>query len=629
MYSFEEYTKQHGLKASSLAKFGLCEFDGKVVIPIKNKQEKVVGNRYRHLNYNSQDKSSDKFTCDRGFIPIIFNSQALLKDEPFYVLTEGEIDAIRLDQEGIPAISGTCGAATFKKEWLQDLVGKTILICYDTDTAGKTEGLKVAKLLFNADIAVKIIRLPEDCKDVCEFFYKGHSGEEFGKLCDEAELYPNEQTETETPHSVESKVVLLKETLTYEEVEAKVTEFIPNSEIALRILLAVAASARDPKGLMLWFLFVGVPSSGKTDVVRLIKHSPSVYFLDNMTLNAFISGERETESSKVYDLLPKLDGKCLVVKDWTPMFSLDEKAIKKLLGDLVGIYDKEFSKFSSRRGIVSYKSAFSQMGCITPVTLNKHTHYLNMVGPRYLYFQIPDLNGKQIENSFESVFSESGERDEKEEVASLYVSSYLNQIYQKSIDVLKPLSKEHKNYLKMASQLMSKCRGTVLLQSSTFDKDGKTIHYYETIDIQIEQPWRAAYQLLKLARYLAFTSGKNEVTFDELVIIKEVVLSSMPSDRSRALKIIRTHQEGLINKKVLAEESDVSSKTSHRLLEELAALGILKKIKGNENEATTYELVDQFKDFILLDPAEFLSSISNEVGPLFEKQANVVEGVGV
>lgn len=434
--------------------------------------------------------------------------------------------------------------------------------------------------------------------------------EEFGFVPDSKEG-GDEQREDETNSlHVTKKPQLLTRPLNYQEVEDKVLAFLPNAEIGLKIVLAVSVSCNFSNPHMLWMLLVGVPSSGKTDLVRLMKDAESAYYLDNLTQNAFISGERVTKSQKVYDLLPLINKKCLIIKDWTSIFSLDEKMTKKLLGDLVGIYDKEFTKFSSRRGNISYQSAFSQLGCITPATLNRHTQYMNMVGPRFLCYSMPTSTGEDAEKSYESIFTNIN-RSLIEKEARLYVSSYLNQLTQKPFTSIKPLNKPAQTYLRTIAELMSNCRGIVLLQSSTFKNDEREeVKYYEVSDVQIEEPWRAVQQIILLGQYLAFVVGREEVTTEELSIIKEVVISSMPADRSQALRSIK-EQGGTITAKQLSDSSDRSIKTSRRLLDELAALKVLEKVKGSGTIATDYRISEQFKNILLLDTAEFLSSYSS------------------
>lgn len=446
-------------------------------------------------------------------------------------------------------------------------------------------------------------------KDVGDYFKSGHTKEEFSLLIKNAKPFATDGLDsgTENPQGI-VKQPLITEQLGYNEVESKVLEFLPSSQMGLKVVLAVAVSSQFHNPLMLWMLLVGAPSSGKTDLVRLVKDCEITYYLDNLTQNAFISGERATRSSKVHDLLPLLDKKCLIIKDWTAIFSLDEKMTRKLLGDLVGIYDKEFTKFSSRRGNVTYNSAFSQLGAITPATLNKHSGYMNVVGPRFLCYTIPTTSQEDQKLSYKIIFSHK-DRSLTEKEARRYVSSYLKQLSQKSFEI-EVFTTDTEHFLQTAAELMASCRGIVVLQSSSFkNEEGEEIKYYDVSEIQIEEPYRAVQQLIFLSQYLAFVVGKSSVGVEELRIIKEVVISSMPADRSQAVRFIK-HHNGLITAKELSDLSDRSTKTSRRLLDELCALKVLEKIKGSGIIATDYKISDKFMDFILLDPAGYMEKPS-------------------
>lgn len=397
----------------------------------------------------------------------------------------------------------------------------------------------------------------------------------------------------------------------FKEIEAKVAEYLPNVSTALKISLAIATSGTRKNRVMLWLLLVGSPSSGKTDLVRLIKKSNSIYSLDNLTLNAFISGERPTDKQQVHDLLPKLNKKCLVVKDWTVVFSLDERMTKKIIGDMVGAYDKSLAKFSSRRGNVTYDSEFSHLGCITPATLNKHHNYLNMIGPRFLSYIIPDLTEEDEKKSFDAIFSNEN-RNEKEKLVTEMVSAYLDQLNLKDISDIKPFSEKVRNFLETASRFMAQARGIVITQAAKFiNEDGQEVNYYEPLDIQIEQPWRAVQQLMILSKYLALVVEKDEVEDEELKIIKDIVMSSMPADRAQALRVLIKSPNSEITAKQLSDEVDKSSKTARRLLDELTFLGIVEKIKGTGTIASNYKIVDKYKSFITAYTGEFMSPYSN------------------
>lgn len=595
--------REHIISPEVWQKHGLKFDENYLYIPYKSSSGDLLFEKKRREPNFKGDK---KYIYPTGSHITLYPHQDLSSSEE-WILTEGELDCLTLEsfEVGIPAITSG-GVTSLKSELVDNFKNKKVKICFDNDEVGNKSAEKVAQKLLAVTSEVLIIDLPpmEDGKDIGDYFKSGHTKDDFLKLVKQARKIDNLSSGTEIPGG-STKQKLIEQALTYIEVEEKVKRLLPNSQTALKLVLAVAASSSFHNSVMLWLLLVGVPSSGKTDLVRLIKAADTTYYLDNLTQNAFISGERANKDNKVYDLLPLLDKKCLVIKDWTSIFSLDEKATKKLLGDLVNIYDKEFTKFSSRRGNISYSSAFSQLGCITPATLNKHTQYMNMVGPRFLCYTMPSSSFEEDNQSYEQIFSNQ-DRSLIEKEARLYVSSYLTQLVQNTPDI-KPFSKEIEGYLRTAAELMANCRGIAQLQATTFRKeDGEEIKYYEVSEVQIEQPWRAVQQLITLAKYLAFVVRTDEVGVNELAIIKEVVISSMPADRSQALRIVKD-QGGSITAKGLTEFSDRSIKTSRRLLDELAALKVLEKIKGSGTTAADYKIYSRFQDFLLLDPTEFMS----------------------
>lgn len=409
--------------------------------------------------------------------------------------------------------------------------------------------------------------------------------------------------------------------ITFKELATEIEKFIPNTEKALKITLAVATSGTKGGEPMLWFLLVGNPSGGKTEIVTLIKRSINTYSVDNLTLSAFISGERENVKGKVHDLLPELNRKCFLIKDWTTLFSLYEEMTSKIIGDLVNIYDGEYTKFSATRGNITYNANFSHIGCITPATLNKHTRYLNMIGPRFLFYIIPKLSKEQKVKGFKSIFSDHKRSKTKDRLINL-TSKFLNKLSYLSVKNLKPISEKVELYLRISSEFIAKARGLVVIQASSFkNEEGEMITYYEPLDIQIEEPWRAVQQLLRLSKYLALVEEKDEVGLVELNIIKDVTLSSMPADRAAALNIFRSSQTNEITAKDLADFSEKSPKTARRLLDELVYLGILEKEKGIGPIASTYKLREEFKDYVIMPPSEFLSHYSKNGEP----ENNIIE----
>ena len=412
----QDYLKEHGINEKSIKNFGIkvekvtnCRYkeDGctgdHVTYPVKDAVGKVLFSKIRHVNVLKGNKLTST-----GGAAVIYNS-SILKNHDVVFLTEGEVDCVRLIQEGISAaVSGTAGSKTFKDDWLPLFKNKTVFVCYDTDEKGQEGAQIVLKKLPNA-IPIK---LPGDVNDICEYFNK--------YSLDDFKVWWNEQVAlssgTETPGAVDK----------IDDLVTLVESYIPNTGIALKLALAVATSGTRENRVMLWFIFVGAPSGGKTDITKLLKKSKTTYSVDSLTQNAFVSGERETDKKKNQDMLPAIGGRCLIIKHLTVIFSQNEESAKKIIGDLVGIYDKEFAKQSPGRGNISYESEFSILACITPATLNRHHNYLNMIGPRFLQYTIPALTTEEEDKSFDAIFNSKVDRKLQEKEVQLRVSSYLD-----------------------------------------------------------------------------------------------------------------------------------------------------------------------------------------------------------
>ncbi|MCA9389810.1 toprim domain-containing protein [candidate division WWE3 bacterium] len=101
------------------------------------------------------------------------------------VICEGELDCLVLWANGIPAITSTAGATTFKSEWAPLLVGlEQIYICLDKDEAGEKGTEKLIETLSEnlPETGIYSITLPErmtEGKDITDYFvqYDGNPDE--------------------------------------------------------------------------------------------------------------------------------------------------------------------------------------------------------------------------------------------------------------------------------------------------------------------------------------------------------------------------------------------------------------------------------------------------------------------
>ena len=173
---FKSWLNERGISDSSIERYGISGDSERVVIPVNDREGKLLFNKYRILE-------PKKYLYDKGATVSLFGIQ-FVGDSEWCVLTEGELDAVRLDSIGIPAVSGTSGCGCFREEWIKHLP-KSVLICYDSDSPGKAGANKIHWLIPGS----RIIQLPEETKDVTDYL-RLHTKEQFLELIKKSIVIP-------------------------------------------------------------------------------------------------------------------------------------------------------------------------------------------------------------------------------------------------------------------------------------------------------------------------------------------------------------------------------------------------------------------------------------------------------
>jgi hypothetical protein len=172
----QEYLKEHNINEKTVQQFNITYDENYLNIPIKDENGELLYIKPRNLNY-IKDGEEPKYKNPLNSHATLFNYH-MVKDSPNILLCEGELDAMRLTQSGIPVTTSTGGASTFLPEWAEYFKGKNVWLCFDNDKAGNVGTRKALAYIPHA----KVVTLPEDVKDICEFFYKGHTKKEFAQL---------------------------------------------------------------------------------------------------------------------------------------------------------------------------------------------------------------------------------------------------------------------------------------------------------------------------------------------------------------------------------------------------------------------------------------------------------------
>ena len=178
-----DYWESRGINNTTISRFKLGYHNGWYTIPIF--QDNVFRNF--QLRREEPTKQIRSYYKEQG--RFLYNSDILRITDTVYIC-EGPTDALRLIQEGLPAISHNAGSEGWDDSWFKYFIGqKNIYINYDNDKAGITGAKKVAKNL--GEFRCKLFNFYgyDDKYDVIDFFRNGGTIEQYKNLIEMESKY--------------------------------------------------------------------------------------------------------------------------------------------------------------------------------------------------------------------------------------------------------------------------------------------------------------------------------------------------------------------------------------------------------------------------------------------------------
>src|SRR5256885_3002081 len=310
------------------------------------------------------------------------------------------------------------------------------------------------------------------------------------------------------------------------------------------VCLATAATSAT-EGDALWVYVVGAPSSGKTEILRVFRDpkNESTYYLSSLTPNSLVSGLKDGKH-----LLPALDGKTLIVKDFTMTLEMHRENRDALFGALRDAYDGTYSKAFGSVGTVGFDSHFNLLAAVTSAIDGYYT-VQSILGQRFLI----------VRTSFPDDFATDGERD----IAA--VRQLLNELVRETLKACKskrlpPCPDGFKEEIKGLAREIALLRTHVHREGQ-----GRDIASIP----EPEAPARLANQLLKIVRGVAKVRAHSEVMAEDMDTARRVAHDTVPSMMMGLLKAIH---DGTNTTDAMAQSVRLSRQTVERRLEDLTVL---------------------------------------------------------
>jgi len=529
----------------------------------------------------------------KGIKSALWGAQRLNRQNKARIwICEGEWDGIalswafqKLNIKNEVAIA-VPGASVMRKDWMMVLSNRRVIMAYDADSAGDEGMQKKGQILKPGVQSIEYVRWPLDVKKgydvedlINEFGYK----DAWSKLKIMSSTAPRTQPQPSTlatriQEGVKKSSSFGRILRTYR----KWLDMSPDAEKALRVILSVVLSTKA-SGDPLWLYLVAPPGGGKTALLNPLRSVPDhCVFRSNLTMHSLVSG---WQGSQDPSLIPKLDGKTLVLKDMTEILSAPQHVQEEVFGTLRGGYDGTVERSYGNQVYRKYESKFSM---VAGVTVQIHGHHRASMGERMLKFQLSRTREEQ-ESIIEKAMENLGQEIDMEEELAEATEAFLNRDVNVD-EIMTRIPKGHwaRRRILALSQLIARLRMEV-----ERDFRGDQVMYRP----QDEVGSRLAKQLLKLAMFLTETidGGNKEFGKEEWRIVERVAFDTAIGWNLDVIQVI-ARNGGRVSKRELVEGSRLPPTNVTRRIEDLLILRSITKHFDEDSKVTSFALTDDIKD---------------------------------
>jgi hypothetical protein len=528
----------------------------------------------------------------------------LLADKSGMVFVcEGEWDtiawawALRV-AERAGAVVGVPGASTFKPEWAALMRNRRVFAMYDHDTAGR-EGLqKCAERCANTAMSVSGLTWPEGTADGWDVRDEiaGNAGNVLrvratvksllGRFTpvvlhkgmkNKAEPPPAKKADPAGEVNTHAADPLLRKSKwkhgpSIGDVETVFRKwlFLENTD-ALRVMLACIVS-QNIDGSPIWVFLVAPPGGSKTEHLNSLSWVDNIFMTSSLTPHSLISGAN-FKSNEDPSLIPQLDGKVLVIKDFTAIIGMRDADKEEIFAILRDAYDGHCGKVFGNGIQRKYQSRFTILGAVTPKIYDLGSNHASL-GERFLKFTLGDnLNHVAekdiIRRAITNINRETTMRDEMADVVNAFLTKTVN------AKVIPTIDDNVMELIVNLSQFGARMRGTVSRDPYRND--------VMTSKPSAEVGSRLGVQMAKLGQSLAIVAGRLSVSMEDYRLIKKTMLDTVPQrleDMVRLMLRVCPTEQNWVSIRELEALTRYPSATVNRLLQDLVVLDVVRRETG-------------------------------------------------
>lgn len=386
------------------------------------------------------------------------------------------------------------------------------------------------------------------------------------------------------------------------DVDPVVHQYYPALVPTVRVALAVVGSmALKGRELPLSVILETTSGYGKTTVLQMLFPLENsgldsyVYRSDSFTPKSFVShvGNVTKEDLEKIDLLPRIKDKVLITKELAPLFNGKPEELRDRFAMLITILDgKGFTSDSGMHGRRGYEGdyVFNWLGATTPLKDVVH-RMMSQLGTRLLFFEVPaeEPNVDTLAQYAQNDTAAAGGPECREAVNAFLAEFFkclpLNSVDQEVVAVFKPAATR----IAQCAELLVNARAEVIYE------DNNPVAVKPP-----EGPYKIVQYFRMLARGHALICGRIVVNDEDIALVAEVALSSIPGHLRPLVREFQRRETITSSEAVTILRSSTapsSAPTARKYLHELAVLGIGDLTKGDTVPATpdTLTLAKRFR----------------------------------
>lgn len=344
------------------------------------------------------------------------------------------------------------------------------------------------------------------------------------------------------------------------------------------LIVANRLSGHDP----VWAFLIGPSGGGKTEFLSSLFDLSDVYPVSLLTPNTFLSGMPGKNDAS---LLPQVDGKILVFKDWTNILSQNKDARNEIMGQLREIYDGHMKKPFGTGVVREWKG---KVGLIAGVTgaVDMAQQMNSTLGERFLQYRLVMPDREEV--AWRALHNGNNQKEMRHALQNAFYA------FMKGLTVpekMPDIPEEVKKEIIAVANFSTMARSGVIREFS-FKK--------EVIFVPAaEMPTRIVQQLSTVATAFVIVN-KGEYSADDMRTIYRIALDCIPQTNYMVMKAMARGDE-----RTTAEiATDIGYPTApiRMYLENLALLGVCKRIKATDSEeggtADKWTILPKFSEIL-------------------------------